>query len=178
MPHFLVTAVILGVALYGTYGTLVRLVCFVPQHEAFVVERLGRFSRILRGGIHLLIPWVDRVRAKVDLREQVLSVTENPVIARDHLVTYIDVAVDYTVIDPKAATYEVVDLRKDMQRFIVLYLREVLATIDREVAVSRRHQIANQLRSRLYRVTEPWGIRINQFELSMPGLDGQSVQGM
>ena len=80
-----------------------RTIKIVPQQTALIIERLGKFSRTLEGGIHLLVPFVDKVRANVDLREQVVSFPPQPVITSDNLVVSIDTVIYYSVIDSKSA---------------------------------------------------------------------------
>jgi regulator of protease activity HflC (stomatin/prohibitin superfamily) len=90
--------------------TLIRAVRIVPQARAGVVERLGRYSRTLNPGLALLVPFVDRLRPLIDLREQVVSFPPQPVITEDNLVVSIDSVIYFQVTDPKAATYEIANL--------------------------------------------------------------------
>ena len=85
---------------------IVRTVKIVPQQVSLIIERLGKFSRTLEGGLHFLIPFVDKVRANVDLREQVVSFPPQPVITSDNLVVNIDTVIYYSVIDSKSATFK------------------------------------------------------------------------
>ena len=86
---------------------LFKTVRIVPQQTSLIIERLGRYSRTLEGGIHILVPFVDKVRASIDLREQVVSFPPQPVITSDNLVVNIDTVIYYTVIDSKRAVYEI-----------------------------------------------------------------------
>ena len=87
--------------------SLVRAVRIVPQSQAYVVERLGRFQAVMRGGFHLLVPFVDRVAARVDLREQVANFPPQPVITADQAMVSIDSVIYFQITDPRGATYEV-----------------------------------------------------------------------
>src|SRR5436853_2433735 len=93
--------------LFFVVVVLIRAVRIVPQAKAGVVERLGRFQRTLDPGLALLVPFVDRMRPLIDLREQVVSFPPQPTITEDNLVVAIDTVIYFTVTDPKAATYEV-----------------------------------------------------------------------
>ena len=98
--------IVLALVLLFVIIALVRAVKIVPQAVAIIVERLGRYSRTLDAGLHLLIPFVDRVRAGVDLREQVVSFPPQPVITSDNLVVSIDTVIYFQVTEPKSAVYE------------------------------------------------------------------------
>ena len=99
--------------------TIARSIKIVPQARAGVVERLGRFNRTLDPGLALVIPFVDRVRPLIDLREQVVSFPPQPVITEDNLVVGIDTVIYFTVTDPKAATYEVANPLQAIEQLTV-----------------------------------------------------------
>ena len=99
--------------------TVVRAVRIVPQASALIVERLGRYSRTLEAGLHVLVPFVDRVRARVDLREQVVSFPPQPVITSDNLVVSIDTVIYYQPTDPRAATYEIANYIQGIEQLTV-----------------------------------------------------------
>src|ERR687888_2137586 len=98
--------VILVVALF-VLVVLARTIRIVPQARAGVVERLGRYSRTLNAGLAIVVPFIDRIRDMVDLREQVVSFPPQPVITEDNLVVNIDTVIYFQVTEPKAATYEI-----------------------------------------------------------------------
>ena len=102
---------------------VVRTVRIVPQQTAQLVERLGRYSRTLEGGIHFLVPFVDKVRANIDLREQVVSFPPQPVITSDNLVVNIDTVIYYSVIDAKSAVYEIANFIQGIEQLTVTTLR-------------------------------------------------------
>jgi len=144
---------------------LVRAVRIVRQAEAYVVERLGRYSRTLDAGLHLLVPFVDRVRARVDLREQVVSFPPQPVITSDNLVVSIDTVIYFQVTEPKAAVYEIANYYNGIEQLTVTTLRNVIGTMDLEQTLTSRDQINGQLRGVLDEATGKWGIRVNRVEL-------------
>src|SRR5215204_1592173 len=105
---------------------LSRSIRIVPQARAGIVERLGRYQRTLDAGLAVIVPFVDRLRPLVDLREQVVSFVPQPVITEDNLVVNIDTVVYYQVTDPKAATYEIADFIQGIEQLTVTTLRNVI----------------------------------------------------
>lgn len=144
---------------------LVRAVRIVPQATAVVVERLGRYSRTLDAGLHLLIPFIDRVRAGVDLREQVVSFPPQPVITSDNLVVSIDTVIYFQVTEPKSAVYEIANYIQGIEQLTVTTLRNVVGSMDLEQTLTSRDQINGQLRGVLDEATGKWGVRVNRVEL-------------
>ena len=144
---------------------LVRTVRIVPQQTALIIERLGRYFKTLEGGIHILVPFVDKVRASRDLREQVVSFPPQPVITSDNLVVHIDTVIYYSVIDAKSAVYEIADYILGIEQLTVTTLRNVIGSLDLEQTLTSRDQINGQLRGVLDEATGKWGIRVNRVEL-------------
>ena len=144
---------------------LMRTIRIVPQQTALIIERLGRYSRTLEGGIHFLVPFVDIVRANIDLREQVVSFPPQPVITSDNLVVSIDTVIYYQVIDPKSAVYEIANFIAGIEQLTVTTLRNVIGSLDLEQTLTSRDQINGQLRGVLDEATGKWGIRVNRVEL-------------
>jgi len=145
--------------------TLWRTIRIVPQARAGVVERLGRYSRTINPGLTIVVPFVDRIRDMVDMREQVVSFDPQPVITEDNLVVSIDTVIYFQVTDPKAATYEIFDYIQAIEQLTVTTLRNVIGGLDLEDALTSRDQINGQLRGVLDEATGKWGIRVNRVEL-------------
>ncbi|MDO5502995.1 MAG: SPFH domain-containing protein [Actinomycetia bacterium] len=162
MPPSLILLIIL---LVFAVVVVYRTIRIVPQQTSLIVERLGRYSRTLEGGIHFLIPFVDKVRANVDLREQVVSFPPQPVITSDNLVVNIDTVIYYTVIDSRAAVYEIANFIQGIEQLTVTTLRNVIGSLDLEQTLTSRDQINSQLRGALDEATGRWGIRVNRVEL-------------
>ncbi|MGZ4629832.1 SPFH domain-containing protein [Oryzihumus sp.] len=144
---------------------IVRTIRIVPQQTSQIVERLGRYSRTLDGGIHFLVPFVDKVRANIDLREQVVSFPPQPVITSDNLVVNIDTVIYYAVNDAKAAVYEIANFIQGIEQLTVTTLRNVIGSLDLEQTLTSRDQINAQLRGVLDEATGKWGIRVSRVEL-------------
>ncbi|GAA5034834.1 hypothetical protein GCM10023258_36030 [Terrabacter aeriphilus] len=144
---------------------VLRTVRIVPQQTAQIVERLGSYNKTLTAGIHFLIPFVDKVRANIDLREQVVTFPPQPVITSDNLVVNIDTVIYYSVTDAKAAVYEIANFIQGIEQLTVTTLRNVIGSLDLEQALTSRDQINGQLRGVLDEATGKWGIRVNRVEL-------------
>jgi regulator of protease activity HflC (stomatin/prohibitin superfamily) len=145
--------------------TLARTIRIVPQARAAVVERLGRYSRTLSPGLALVVPFIDRVRPLIDLREQVVSFPPQPVITEDNLVVSIDSVIYFQVTDAKAATYEIANYIQAIEQLTVTTLRNVIGGLALEKTLTSRDEINGQLRGVLYEETGKWGIRVNRVEL-------------
>jgi regulator of protease activity HflC (stomatin/prohibitin superfamily) len=145
--------------------TLARTIRIVPQARAGVVERLGRYSRTLSPGLAMVVPFVDRVRPLLDLREQVVSFAPQPVITEDNLVVNIDTVIYFQVNDAKAATYEIANYIQGIEQLTVTTLRNVIGGMALEKTLTSRDEINGQLRGVLDEATGKWGIRVNRVEL-------------
>src|SRR5437773_1499936 len=144
---------------------LARTVRIVPQARAGVIERLGRYSRTLNPGLALVVPFVDRLRPLIDLREQVVSFPPQPVITEDNLVVNIDTVIYFQVTDARAATYEIANYISGIEQLTVTTLRNVIGDLTLEETLTSRDQINSQLRLVLDEATGKWGIRVNRVEL-------------
>src|SRR6478736_997964 len=140
---------------------LARTVRIIPQARARVVERLGRYHRTLNPGLTLIVPFIDRLRPLIDLREQVVSFPPQPVITEDNLVVNIDSVIYFQVTDPRAATYYIAAI----EQLTVTTLRNVIGGITLEQTLTSRDQINAELRGVLDEATGKWGIRVNRVEL-------------
>src|SRR3954447_3324261 len=161
MAGLIVLLVVAGLVLL----TLARTVRIVPQARAGVVERLGRYSRTLTPGLALVVPFIDRVRDMMDLREQGVSFDPQPVITEDNLVVSIDSVIYFQVTDAKAATYEIANYIQAIEQLTVTTLRNVIGGMALEKTLTSRDEINNQLRGVLDEATGKWGIRVNRVEL-------------
>src|SRR5438270_2352391 len=145
--------------------TLAKTVRIVSQARAGVVERLGRYSRTLTPGLAIVVPFVDRIRDMIDLREQVVSFDPQPVITEDNLVVSIDTVIYFTVTDARAATYEIANYIQAIEQLTVTTLRNVIGGMALEKTLTSRDEINSQLRGVLDDATGKWGIRVNRVEI-------------
>jgi regulator of protease activity HflC (stomatin/prohibitin superfamily) len=157
--------IVLGVIALLVLFVLWRTVRIIPQAQAGIVERLGRYNRTLDAGLAIVIPFIDRVRPLIDLREQVVSFDPQPVITEDNLVVSIDTVLYFQVTDPKAATYEIADYISGIEQLTVTTLRNVIGAMTLEDTLTSRDDINQQLRGVLDEATGKWGIRVNRVEL-------------
>jgi len=157
-----IVAIVLGVVVLFVLARAIRI---VPQARAGIVERLGRYQRTLQPGLALVVPFVDRVRPLLDLREQVVSFPPQPVITEDNLVVNIDTVIYFQVTDARAATYEIANYIQGIEQLTVTTLRNVIGDLTLEETLTSRDQINSQLRLVLDEATGKWGIRVNRVEL-------------
>jgi regulator of protease activity HflC (stomatin/prohibitin superfamily) len=162
MTAGLIALIVLAVFVFIVAAAGVRI---VPQARAGIVERLGRYSRTLDPGLTLIVPFVDRVKPLIDLREQVVSFPPQPVITEDNLVVGIDTVIYFTVTDARAATYEVANPLQAIEQLTVTTLRNVIGGMTLEETLTSRDQVNSQLRAVLDEATGRWGIRVGRVEL-------------
>ena len=162
MTPALIALIVLALFVFIVAAMGVRI---VPQARAGIVERLGRYSRTLDPGLTLIIPFIDRVKPLIDLREQVVSFPPQPVITEDNLVVGIDTVIYFTVTDARAATYEVANPLQAIEQLTVTTLRNVIGGMTLEDTLTSRDNVNQQLRAVLDDATGRWGIRVNRVEL-------------
>src|SRR6476620_3887118 len=161
MVGLIVAAVLILFALFVAAKT-VRI---IPQARAGVVERLGRYSRTLSPGMTIVVPFIDRVRPLLDLREQVVTFPPQPVITADNVSVGIDTVLYFTITEPKSATYEVANPLQAIEQLTVTTLRNIVGSLTLEEALTSRDEVNDRLRIVLDERTGKWGIRINGVEL-------------
>ncbi|NUR86422.1 MAG: paraslipin, partial [Nonomuraea sp.] len=144
---------------------LVRTVKVIPQASAAIVERFGRYTRTLHAGLNILVPFIDRVRQMIDLREQVVPFPPQPVITEDNLVVQIDTVIYFQVTDPRAATYEIANYIQAIEQLTITTLRNIIGGMDLEQTLTSREEVNAGLRGVLDEATGRWGIRVNRVEL-------------
>ncbi|MGV8885109.1 MAG: SPFH domain-containing protein [Microbacteriaceae bacterium] len=144
---------------------LAKSIRIIPQASAGVVERLGRYHKTLMPGLNILVPFIDRLRPLIDMREQVVSFPPQPVITEDNLVVSIDTVVFFQVTDARAATYEIGNYLGAVEQLTTTTLRNVVGGLNLEEALTSRDNINTQLRIVLDEATGKWGIRVGRVEL-------------
>ena len=144
---------------------LVQTIQVIQQASAAIVERFGRYTRTLNAGLNIVVPFIDRIRNRIDLREQVVPFPPQPVITQDNLVVNIDTVIYYQVTDARAATYEVSNYIQAIEQLTVTTLRNIIGGMDLERTLTSREEINAALRGVLDEATGKWGIRVNRVEL-------------
>ena len=137
----------------------------VPQSRAFVMERLGAFSGVWHVGVHVKIPFVERIARRVSLKEQVLDYPPQPVITKDNVTMQIDTVVYYQITDPKLYTYGVENPMIAMETLTATTLRNIIGELELDQTLTSRDVINTKMRAILDEVTDPWGIKVNRVEL-------------
>src|SRR5579871_4703728 len=161
----MVTLIVLAAVAALVLLVVARTIRIVPQARAGVIERFGRYQRTLSPGLALVVPFVDRLRPLIDLREQVVSFPPQPVITEDNLVVNIDTVIYFQVTDAKSATYEIANYIQAIEQLTVTTLRNVIGGMALEKTLTSRDEINGQLRGVLDDATGKWGIRVNRVEL-------------
>ena len=137
----------------------------VPQQTIGIVERLGRFHRTLGPGMNMIVPVIDRLRRRIDLRTQQVAIPKQEVITRDNVKINIETVFFYTVIDPQQAMYNIQDFVQGIRNITASNLRQVVGHMELDETLSGRDRISMDLRSSLDEVTETWGVRIDRVEV-------------
>ncbi len=162
MESLVAALVVVAVAAFAVY----RTVRVVPQATAGVVERFGRYHRTLAPGLNLVVPFIDRIKDTVDLREQVVPFPPQAVVTSDNLVVSVDTAVSFRVVDARAATYEIANFLTAVEQLTVTTLRDVVGGMSVDRALASREEIGAELREALDAVTGAWGLRVGRVELT------------
>jgi len=157
--------VLLAVLAIFVIVVLFRSIRIIPQANAGVVERLGKYHKTLMPGLNILVPFIDRVRPLLDMREQVVSFPPQPVITEDNLVVSIDTVVFFQVTDARAATYEIANYLGAVEQLTTTTLRNVVGSLNLEEALTSRDTINGKLRVVLDETTGKWGVRVGRVEL-------------
>ncbi|RZS43714.1 regulator of protease activity HflC (stomatin/prohibitin superfamily) [Herbihabitans rhizosphaerae] len=160
-----VTLIVVAVIVLFALVVVVKSVLVIPQSQSAVVERLGKFRTVATAGLNFLVPFLDRVRERLDLREQVVSFPPQPVITQDNLTVSIDTVVYFQVTDSRSAVYEISNYIVGVEQLTTTTLRNVVGGMSLEETLTSRDSINSQLRGVLDEATGRWGIKVNRVEL-------------
>jgi regulator of protease activity HflC (stomatin/prohibitin superfamily) len=137
----------------------------VPQGAEYTVERFGRYMRTLAPGLHIIVPFVERVGARVNVRETVLDVHSQEVITKDNAMVTADGVVFYQVLDAARSAYEVNDLERAILNLTMTNIRTVMGSMDLDQLLSQRDEINHRLLSVVDAATNPWGVKVTRIEI-------------
>ncbi len=157
------STLIFGIIIFG--GIFAYLVRIVPQAQSYVVERLGAYHGTWGTGLHVLIPFVDRVSNKVTLKEIVKDFAPQPVITKDNVTMQIDTVVYFQITDPKLYTYGVVGPITAIENLTATTLRNIIGDLELDETLTSRDIINTKMRAILDEATDPWGIKVGRVEL-------------
>lgn len=170
-----IIALIIAVVFVFVVG--IRSIRLVPQARVVIVQRLGRYLKTAGSGPVFVIPFVDQILPRIDLREQVIPFQPQPVITEDNVGIQIATVVYYQIVDARSATYEVVNLLAAMEQLTITTLRNVIGGLTLDKTLTSREDINLKMRAVLDEVTEKWGVRVNRVELKdiIPPADVQQA---
>ena len=155
---------------------IVSNIVIVQQSRAYVVERLGAFRTVWNVGLHLKVPFIERVAKKVSLKEQVADFAPQPVITKDNVTMQIDTVIYFQITDPKLYTYGVEHPMNAIENLTATTLRNIIGDMELDQSLTSRDTINSRMRSILDEATDPWGIKVNRVELKniLPPADIQN----
>lgn len=144
---------------------LISNIKIVPQAHAYIIERLGGYNSTWGVGIHVKIPFIDRIASKISLKEHVVDFPPQPVITKDNVTMQIDTVVYYQITDPKLYTYGVERPMMAIENLTATTLRNIIGDLELDETLTSRDTVNTQMRAILDEATDPWGIKINRVEL-------------
>ena len=165
MPGQIITIVLVTVVILVGLLIVAKTIRIVPQSNCYVVERLGAYNRSCNVGVHILIPFIDRVANRVSLKEQVVDFEPQPVITKDNVTMQIDTVVYFQITDPKLFTYGVVRPINAIENLTATTLRNIIGDLELDETLTSRDLINAKMRSILDEATDPWGIKVHRVEV-------------
>lgn len=157
--------IFLGLFALTVLFILAKTIKIVPQKQVMIIERLGKFHGAAGAGLNIIVPFLDSVRAILDLREQITPIEPQSVISRDNVTMQVDAVIYFLIVDPIKATYEVANLRWGIEQLTLSALRNVIGSLDLDHTLTSRDTINTQIRAALDQATQPWGVKIIRVEL-------------
>ena len=157
---FIIAAIIIAIII-----VIVKNIKIVPQAHAYVIERLGTYQTTWNTGLHLKVPFVDRIAKKLSLKEQVVDFPPQPVITKDNVTMQIDTVVYFAITDPKLYTYGVERPLSAIENLTATTLRNIIGDLELDATLTSRDTINDKIRTILDTATDPWGIRVIRVEL-------------
>ena len=161
----IVKLVIIAAIILAVIIVIVKNIKIVPQAHAYVIERLGTYQTTWNTGLHLKVPFVDRIAKKLSLKEQVVDFPPQPVITKDNVTMQIDTVVYFAITDPKLYTYGVERPLSAIENLTATTLRNIIGDLELDATLTSRDTINDKIRTILDTATDPWGIRVIRVEL-------------
>ena len=161
IPFIIFLVIFFGILIFLAYNSIK----VVNQSEVYVIERLGKFHKIADAGLTFIIPFVDRIRFIVSLKQQTLDVQPQEVITKDNVTIKINTVVFYKVVEPARAVYEIQSLKKSIEYLAITTTRDIVGKLDLDATFSSRDLINEQLRMVLNEATSQWGCKVERVEI-------------
>ena len=161
MGGFVVFVVIIALLAFVAYHTIK----VVRQSEVYIIERLGKFHKIADAGLTIIIPFIDKVRSVVSLKQQTMEIPPQSVITSDNVTITIDTVVFYKIIEPAKAVYEIQSLRKGIEYLAITTIRDIVGKMELDETFSSRDMINDRLRIILSEATDQWGCKVDRVEI-------------
>lgn len=161
MPQLIAFIAVVVLALY----LIIVNIRIVPQSQSFVIERLGAYKQSWDTGLHVKVPFIERVASRVSLKERVVDFAPQPVITKDNVTMMIDTVVYFQITDPKLYTYGVESPINAIENLTATTLRNIIGDLELDESLTSRDLINTQMRAILDEATDPWGIKVNRVEL-------------
>lgn len=144
---------------------VISTVKIVPQGKEYVIERLGKYSRTLKPGMNIIVPFIDSVRSRVDVREQIGDYPPQPVITKDNVTIQIDAVVYYHIFDPRLYVYGVVNAETALETLTATTLRNIIGELELDETLTSREQINNKMQIATDQASDSWGIKVTRVEV-------------
>ena len=157
--------VIAGILAFIVFSALVRSVRIVPSRAALVVERLGKYSRTLEAGFHILVPFIERVRHRHNLKEQAIDVPSQPCVTLDNVKVDVDGVLYFYVVDPRKASYGIRDYRYATIQLAQTNMRSVIGKLELDRTFEEREQINGTIVRNVDEASDPWGVKVTRYEI-------------
>ncbi len=157
--------IILIIIIFFAFIVAISSIKMVSQATVKIIERLGKYHKTATSGLNIIVPFIDSVRATLDLREQLTDIEPQPVITRDNVTMEVDCMVYWQIIDPIKAVYEIAQLKYGIQQLTISALRAVIGEMDLDHTLAGRDQINTKLRASLDAATDKWGVKVMRIEL-------------
>ena len=157
--------IVLGIVVLIALVIVITNIAVVQQSRAYVIERLGAFHEVWSVGLHMKVPFIDRIARRVSLKEQVLDYPPQPVITKDNVTMQIDTVVYFQITDPKLYAYGVEQPMAAMETLTATTLRNIIGDLELDQTLTSRDVVNTKMRAILDEATDPWGIKVNRVEL-------------
>lgn len=143
-----------------------KCILIVPQHKVFIIERLGKFYKLAPQGLNIIIPFIDRIKTKVNLNTHTLKIIAQPLITKDNQNASVETIISFNITDPVKATYEIISLEKGLEYVITTIIRDIVKEIKQVDIINSSEKIIEKLNEVLLDIENNWGLKISNIEIA------------